>query len=116
LPDRERRGSAFDQQPGPFFPIEVEHGRIQIIADGQVYSPTHSFGVDSSRVLEEIMEAGPRTKEVQDLLSRLSRAISDQQYENARRLLRELAVQVGEGDPEVTRARTLIEFMANEKK
>ncbi len=94
---------------------EVEHGRIQIIADGQVYSPTHSFGVDSSRVLEEIMEAGPRTKEVQDLLSRLSRAIRGEQYEDARRLLRELAAQVGEGDPEVTRARTLLEFMEGEK-
>lgn len=38
---------------------EVEHSRIQIIADRQVYSPTHSFGVDSSRVLEEIMGRGP---------------------------------------------------------
>ena len=33
---------------------EVEHDRIQIIANGEVYSPTHSFGVDSSRLLEEI--------------------------------------------------------------
>lgn len=94
---------------------EVEPDRIQIIADGQVYSPTHSFGVDSSRVLEEIMEAGPRTKKVQDLLSRLSWAIRDEQYEDARRLLGELTAQVGEGDPEVTRARTLLEFMAGEK-
>ena len=36
---------------------EVGHNRIQIIANGEVYSPTHSFGVDSSRVLEEIMDA-----------------------------------------------------------
>ena len=35
---------------------EVGHDHIQIIADGQVYTPAHSFGVDSSRVLEEIME------------------------------------------------------------
>src|SRR5947209_3801718 len=48
---------------------EVEHDRIQIIAQGQVYSPTHSFGVDSSRVLEEVMEAGPRTEAIQELLS-----------------------------------------------
>ena len=38
---------------------EVEHNRIQIIANGEVYSPTHSFGVDSSRVLEEIMDVTP---------------------------------------------------------
>ena len=41
---------------------EVEHSRIQIISDGMVYSPSHSFGVDSSRVLEEIMDANPRTE------------------------------------------------------
>src|SRR6058998_1031479 len=35
---------------------EVEHERVQIIADGLVYSPTHSYGVDSSRVLEEVRD------------------------------------------------------------
>jgi predicted ATP-binding protein involved in virulence len=90
---------------------EVEHNRIQIMTAGQVYSPTHSFGVDSSRVLEEIMEAGPRTEAVQDLLSRLSRAIADTEYQNARALLTELVAQIGEDDPEVTRAKTLLEFM-----
>jgi len=94
---------------------EVEPKRIQIIAGGQVYSPTHSFGVDSSRVLEEIMEATPRTEEVQDLLSRLSRAIGVGNYRLAHELLAELTVQLGENDPEVTRTRTLLEFMEGEK-
>jgi predicted ATP-binding protein involved in virulence len=94
---------------------EVDHSRIQIIADGQVYSPTHSFGVDSSRVLEEIMQAGPRTKKVQDLLSKLSRAIGDAEYDQARDLLGEVSAQIGDDDPEVTRARTLLEFMKDEK-
>lgn len=44
---------------------EVGHRRIQMIADGQVYSPTHSYGVDSSRVLEEIMGANPRAEKIQ---------------------------------------------------
>lgn len=94
---------------------EVEHDRIQIIAGGQVYSPAHSFGVDSSRVLEEIMESGPRSAEVQDLLAKLSRATGDQDYGAARQLLAELTVRIGEDDPEVTRARTLLEFMEGEK-
>jgi predicted ATP-binding protein involved in virulence len=89
---------------------EIEHERIQIIANGQVYSPAHSFGVDSSRVLEEIMDARPRTELVQDLLSRLSRAIGDEKYAQAEPLLRELARNVGENDPEVTRLKTLLEF------
>lgn len=90
---------------------EVEHDRIQIIANGQVYSPTHSFGVDSSRVLEEIMDADPRTHEVKELLSQLSREVGDQRFDSARMLLAQLVNQLGESDAEVTRVRTLLEFM-----
>jgi len=90
---------------------EVAHERIQIIADGQVYSPTHSFGVDSSRVLEEIMEADPRAKEVQDLLSEASQAIGKQQLDLARELIARLVDQLGENDAEVTRLRTLVDFV-----
>ena len=60
---------------------EVPHERIQIISHGQVYPPTHSFGVDSSRVLEEIMDADPRAKEVQHLMKDISQAISAQQFD-----------------------------------
>jgi len=90
---------------------EVEHDCIQIIADGQVYSPTHSYGVDSSRVLEELMDADPRTKEVGDLLSEVSRAIGKQQFEHALQLLAQLVDKLGEDDPEVTRIRTLLDFV-----
>jgi predicted ATP-binding protein involved in virulence len=90
---------------------EIEHDRIQIIANGKVYSPTHSFGVDSSRVLEEVMDADQRSEKVQQVLSRLSRAIGDAKYETARKLLGKLIAQVGEDDPEVIRATTLLELM-----
>lgn len=90
---------------------EVEHDRIQVIDDDNVYSPSHSFGVDSSRVLEEIMGAEQRTGSVDDLLSRISRTIDDECYGETRRLLADLSNQVGENDPEVTRARTLLDFM-----
>ena len=94
---------------------EVEQDRIQIIADDQVYSPSHSFGVDSSRVLEEIMGADPRTRDVKALLSKISRTIGDDHYDDARVLLAELSRQLGENDPEVTRIRTLLEFMAGDE-
>src|SRR5437899_2324194 len=89
---------------------EVEHDRIQIIADGQVYSPTHSFGVDSSRVLEEIMDADPRAQEVKLLLSRVAQEGGKRRYESVRGLLTQLVDRLGEGDPEVTRIRTLLDF------
>jgi ABC-type hemin transport system ATPase subunit len=90
---------------------EVQHDRIQIIAQGRVYSPTHSYGVDSSRVLEEIMEAGARTDEARVILSRFSLEVGKQHFESARALVDQLAARLGEDDPEVTRARTLLEFM-----
>jgi predicted ATP-binding protein involved in virulence len=90
---------------------EIEHDRIQIVANGQVYSPTHSFGVDSSRVLEEIMDARPRTEDVDNLLSELSKEIGAHRYNDARASVTKLATHLGEDDPEVTRARTLIDFM-----
>jgi len=94
---------------------EVEHDRIQIIADGQVYSPTHSYGVDSSRVLEEVMDADPRTEAVGDLLAKISGAIGQHQFPQARDLLVQLVGKLGEDDPEVTRIRTLLDFMEGEQ-
>ena len=93
---------------------EVEHDRIHIIADGEVYSPSHSFGVDSSRVLEEIMGTPPRTKTVNELLSRISRTIGDDRYGEACDLLNDLTNRLGEDDPEVTRIRTLLDFMTGD--
>ena len=94
---------------------EVEHDRIHIMADDEVYSPTHSFGVDSSRVLEEVMEADPRTENVQKLLTAVSNDIGRQRYDDARELLAQLIDLLGEGDPEVTRVATLLDFLEGEE-
>jgi flagellar motor switch protein FliM len=94
---------------------EVEHDRIQIISDGQVYSPTHSYGVDSSRVLEEVMGSEPRAREVQALLSIVSQAIGQQRFDRARQALSDIVQQIGEADPEVARIRTLLDFVEGKK-
>lgn len=94
---------------------EVEHERIQIMADGEVHSPSHSFGVDSSRVLEEIMESRPRAEAVDELLGELSRTMSARKYTKAKKQIADLAEQLGEDDPEVTRARTLLGFMEGDE-
>lgn len=90
---------------------EVEHDRVQIIDDGRVYSPTHSYGVDSSRVLEEVMDADPRARDVHDLLTNISKTIGQQNFGRGRELLARLVVRLGENDPEVTRIRTLLDFV-----
>ncbi len=93
---------------------EVDHDRIQIMADGEVYSPTHSFGVDSSRVLEEVMDAHARNAEIQALLQRISHRVAEDRFDDARGLLKQMEGKVGESDPEVTRVRTLLEFLEDE--
>ena len=94
---------------------EVEHNHILIMADGEVYSPTHSYGVDSSRVIEEIMDADPRATEVEQLLTSVSKEVGRQRYDSARQLLDQLVNRVGESDPEVTRISTLLDFMEGEE-
>ena len=94
---------------------ELAHDRIQVMVDGGVYSPTHSFGVDSSRVLEEIMDTLPRNQEVEELLAHVSREIGRQRYGMARAALAQLVGRLGENDPEVTRIRTLLDFMEGEE-
>ena len=90
---------------------EVEHDRIHIMADGEVYSPTHSFGVDSSRVLEEIMEVEPRNREVRDLLAHASHLIDSERFKEARETLHELDERLGSNDPDVTGLGTLLDFV-----
>ncbi len=91
---------------------EVEQERIQIIADGQVYSPTHSYGVDSSRVLEEVMGSASRTSAAQKLISEASTAIGAQRFDDARHLVARLENLTGNpNDAEVTRLRTLLDFV-----
>lgn len=90
---------------------EVKHERIQIVADGLVYSPPRSYGIDSSRVLEEVMGSDQQTKEIKELLSRISESIGKQHFDQARELLDRIIEQMGENDPEVTRIRTLLDFV-----
>ena len=90
---------------------EVGHDRIQILTEDGAFSPSYSFGVDSSRVLEEIMEADPRNKKVRDMLSRASRLIDRERFEEARELLGKLSERLGRNDPDVTGLGTLIDFV-----
>ena len=94
---------------------EVRHDRIHIISDGEVYSPTHSFGVDSNGVLEWIMETDPRTEKVQNLLTGVSNDIGNQRYDDARESLAHLVTLLGDNDPEVTRIATLLDFLEGQE-
>jgi len=90
---------------------EVPHEKIQMIKGGMVYSPERSFGIDSSRVLEEVMETKSRNADVEDAIGKIARLIGDRKADEAREEIRKLSGKIGEDDPEITRARTLLDFM-----
>jgi len=93
---------------------EVESSRIQIIESDAVSSPKHSRGVDSSRILEEVMDALPRSSEVRDMLLEFSVHIAARKMASARKIARALETRLGEGDAEVIRVRTLLDFLGGE--
>jgi len=71
--------------------------------------------MDSSRVLDEEMDADSRNQEVRRKLSTLAETIDKEDFPGAEPLLKEVEKTLGEDDPEVTRARTLISFLQDTK-
>lgn len=90
---------------------EVPHDKIQMIMDGKVYSPARSFGIDSSRVLEEVMDTKSRNADVEDTIGNIAKLIGDGKADEARAAIKALSDEIGEDDPEIIRARTLLDFM-----
>jgi len=89
---------------------ELQPEEIRLL-DDEITTPVRSFGIDSSRILEEIMDSPRRNQSVDDLLHKLFGLIDNEDFEGARKLLPEVEAGLGPDDPEVTRARTLMTFL-----
>ena len=94
---------------------EVKSENIHSIEENEVYSLPYSYGVDASRILEEIMEVSPRAEEVEQLLHQISDEIQDSRYDQARESLQLLIGIIGENDPEVTRIQIFLSFVEGSK-
>ena len=90
---------------------EAEPNEIRLLDGGETTMPPRSFGIDSSRVLEEVMGTRSRNQSVEDALTQLFKFIDDEDFDSARSLLTEVEVKLGSDDPEVTRARALMAFL-----
>lgn len=75
------------------------------------WTPPRSFGLDASRVLEEIMDATARNAEIDRALRALFESIDDENFEAANRHIAALRQRLGENDPELTRALALMAFL-----
>ncbi|HME10875.1 MAG TPA: AAA family ATPase, partial [Bryobacteraceae bacterium] len=65
---------------------EAQPKEITVLDGGESTSPSRSFGVDSSRVLEEVMGVSSRDDSVGQLLSQLFGLIDDENFDGARTL------------------------------
>ncbi|HEY3354862.1 MAG TPA: AAA family ATPase, partial [Polyangia bacterium] len=90
---------------------ELAPAEIRLLEEGGALVPPRSFGIDSSRILEELLHTKQRTQDVADRLRDLFRAIDKEDFETARRLAAELEADLGSDDPEITRARALMTFL-----
>lgn len=90
---------------------EAQPDEVRLLDGSETTQPPRSFGIDSSRVLEEVMGAGSRDDSVRGLLMGLFKSIDDEDFDSARRTLAEVEAKLGSDDPEVTRARALMAFL-----
>jgi predicted ATP-binding protein involved in virulence len=89
---------------------EVNKDEIRLL-DEAVTIPPRSYGIDSNRVLEEVMDAKSRNESVESLLRKLFGAIDKEDFNSARNFLNEVEKKLGPGDPEIMRARALMTFL-----
>jgi predicted ATP-binding protein involved in virulence len=96
---------------------EVEASCIRILEGDEETSnnsatiPLESYGLDANRVLDELMGSSDRNKEIADKLQILFRLIDDEDFDQARQSIITLTEKLGEFEPELTRARSLIKFL-----
>jgi len=89
---------------------ELDARKILILDSGKAHKPLRAFGMDSSRVLEEIMDAAPRNKTVSDKLRKLAIAVDKFDTPAVSKLLSQLRRQLGDTAPEVLEAETMLKF------
>ena len=90
---------------------EARTHEVRILEGGKVYSPPHSFGLDSSRVLCEIQGAAERDPGIGARIHQIAKEIDAEHFDEARLLIRQLEEALGKDDAEIVRARSLIDFM-----
>lgn len=91
---------------------ELQPNEIMLLSDdGNASYPPRSFGLDSNRVLEEIMEASPRNQEIKAKLNEMFSLIDNEDLDGAKQKKAELESELGDNDPELTYAESLISFL-----
>ena len=73
--------------------------------------PSEAYGMDANRILQEFMGAPVRNRQVDDELRALFDLIDQEHFDEARNAIESLEQRLGDDEPELTRASSLIRFL-----
>jgi predicted ATP-binding protein involved in virulence len=93
--------------------VEARCVRFLEYQDGKVVvtTPTEAYGMDANRILQEFMGAPVRNKQIDAELKVLFELIDKERFNEARAKIIALEKLLGEDEPELTRASSLIKFL-----
>ncbi len=97
--------------PQVFGELPKENILVRSAKSGAWHHPSRSLGVDSSRILDEEMDASSANADYLKKKGELAEVIDKEDFAQAETIIHSLAETVGEDDPDITRARTLISFL-----
>ena len=89
--------------------LEFVDGKVRVTV------PTEAYGMDSNRILQELMGTPVRNRQVEDELKALFELIDQERFDEARVGIANLQRQLGQDAPELTRASSLIHFLEGTK-
>lgn len=85
--------------------LELVGGKVGVTV------PTEAYGMDANRILQEFMGAPVRNQQVDRELKALFDLIDQERFDEARAAIAALERKLGEDEPELTRASSLIRFL-----
>lgn len=85
--------------------LEFVNGKVGVTV------PAEAYGMDANRILQEFMGAPVRNRQVDGELKALFELIDQERFDAARVAIAALEHKLGEDEPELTRASSLIRFL-----
>ena len=85
--------------------LEFVDGKVSVTV------PTEAYGMDANRILQEFMGASVRNQKVESEIKTLFELIDQELFDEAREAIAALERKLGDDEPELTRASSLIRFL-----
>jgi hypothetical protein len=77
----------------------------------ECFKPHEAYGLDANRILDELMGASERNEDIENKLRKIFDLIDREDFGAARKSIAAIVPQLGQNDPEITRANALIKFL-----